>query len=97
MITPPRTPAEHFKATRAYRRLREFMRDGRKHTLREMAVAAECSETATSARWRELQYPCYADGFAGFEPHKDRLGSGSLWIYWVTPKAVEQLKLELIA
>ena len=97
MNPPPRTPAEHFRATRAYRKLREFMRDGRKHTLREMAVAAECSETATSARWRELQYPCYADGFPGFEPHVLPIGEGGLRIYWVTPKGVEQLKLELIA
>lgn len=96
MNPSPRTPAEHFKATKAYRRLREFMRDGRKHTLREMAVAAECSEAAVSARWRELQHPCYADNFPGFEPHKDRLQDGRR-IYWVTAKAVEQLKLELSA
>jgi hypothetical protein len=94
MNPSPRTRDDFKRITRAYRLLREFMRDGQRHTIPEMAAAAECSENAVSARWRELQYPCSLDGFAGYEQHKDRLPNGA-YIYWVTLRAVEQLDLAI--
>jgi hypothetical protein len=94
MNAPPRTRDDFKRITRSYRLLREFMRDGKPHTLREMAAAAGCAESAASARWRELQYPCSLDHFAGYEPHKDRLPNGA-YIYWVTLRAVEQMSLAI--
>jgi len=95
MNAPARTRADFIRITRSYRLLREFMRDGQPHTLREMAVAAGCAESAASARWRELQYPCSLDGFAGYEPHKDRIRNTGVWLYWVTLRGVEQMTLAM--
>ena len=92
MIAPARTRDDFVRITRSYRALREFMRDGQPHTIPEMAAAAKCSQNAVSARWRELKYPCSLDNFAGYEPHTERLDNGA-YLYWVTPKAVEQLGL----
>ena len=96
MIPPARTRDDFVRITRSYRLLRQFMRDGRKHTIPEMAAAAECSQSAVSARWRELKYPCSLDNFPGYEPHTERMRNGG-YLYSVTLKAVEQLDLELIA
>jgi hypothetical protein len=95
MNPPPRTSDDFRRITRAYRKLREFMRDGKPHTLREMAAAAGCAESAASARWRELQYPCSLDHFAGYEPHVDKLPNSGVRIYWVTLRAVEQMSLAI--
>jgi len=93
MNAPARTRADFIRITRSYRLLREFMRDGQPHTLREMAVAAECSESAVSARWRELKYPCSLDRFAGYEQYKVKIRDTGVWVYWIRLRGVEQIML----
>lgn len=67
------------RLSRQLDRVREFMRDGQWHTLREIASAAMCSEASASARFRDLSKP----GFGGWHTEHRRSAVPSIWEYRV--------------
>lgn len=64
---------------RSLRIIRDELRDGAWHTIRELADLAGCSDAAASARIRDLRKP----KFGGHVIDREYRGDG-LWVYRMT-------------